>query len=243
MKTVTIIGASHGVGAAMTAVFRAADTQVTAVARNPEGLRDLAVRYPGITTLARDATDPMTATEVLRSQPDVVILAAGTMTPNAAFQELDWARFSQNWTGDLQMTFHLLKAALIQPMKPGAVIIVVTSGAGLTGSPISGGYAGAKRMQMFLAGYAQKEAERAGHDLRVFGLMPKTIMTETAFGRAATDAYLARLGIDEAAFFSGQERRQTPEDVAQAALALATHTASHDGVNYVVGAGGLTPLS
>ena len=242
MKTVTIIGASHGVGAAMAAAFHAQDDKVTAVARDAGALRELAGRLPGITTLARDARDAGTATELLHAQPDVVILAAGTATPNTPFHELDWDRFSQNWNGDMQMTFHLLKAALIQPTKPGAVVIVVTSGAGLAGSPISGGYAGAKRMQMFLAGYAQKEAQRAGRDTRFFGLMPKTIMTQTAFGRAAVDAYLARLGINEATFFSGPDARQTPEQVAEAALALVTNPASYEGVNYIAGATGITPL-
>ncbi len=242
MKNVTIIGASHGVGAAMTAAFHARGDRITAVARHADALNELAAHHPGITILARDAGDPTTAQELLRHQPDIVVLAAGTATPNMPFQDLDWDRFSQNWTGDLQMTFHLLKAALILPMKPGAVVIVVTSGAGLAGSPVSGGYAGAKRMQMFLSGYAQKEAQRLGRDTRFFGLMPKSIMTETRFGRAAVDAYLARLGIDEAAFFSGQEARQTPDQVAQAALALTGDPASYDGVNYIAGASGITLL-
>jgi hypothetical protein len=41
-------------------------------------------------------------------------------------------------------------------------VVLVNSGAALAGSPLSGGYAGAKATQRFLTAYAQQEATRAG---------------------------------------------------------------------------------
>lgn len=39
---------------------------------------------------------------------------------------------------------------------------MISSGAALAGSPLSGGYAGAKATQRFITAYAQGEANRAG---------------------------------------------------------------------------------
>jgi hypothetical protein len=44
-----------------------------------------------------------------------------------------------------------LQAALNQPLKPGSRVLVVSSGAAENGSPMSGGYGGAKRMLWFMA--------------------------------------------------------------------------------------------
>jgi enoyl-[acyl-carrier-protein] reductase (NADH) len=44
-------------------------------------------------------------------------------------------------------------------------VVVVSSGAAVNGSPASGGYAGTKATQRFIAGYAQDESRRAGLDI------------------------------------------------------------------------------
>jgi NAD(P)-dependent dehydrogenase (short-subunit alcohol dehydrogenase family) len=70
--------------------------------------------------------------------------------------EFDWASFSEAWNVDVKASFLLIKEALTLPLSPGSSVVVVSSGAAMDGSPLSGGYAGAKRMQWFLADYAQK---------------------------------------------------------------------------------------
>src|SRR5262249_54484291 len=72
-----------------------------------------------------------------------------------------------------------------RPLPRGTMIISISSGAAIGGSPISGGYAGAKRMQMFLANYAQKESDRLGLDLRFLAVTPMRPMVDTEGGRAA----------------------------------------------------------
>jgi NAD(P)-dependent dehydrogenase (short-subunit alcohol dehydrogenase family) len=53
---------------------------------------------------------------------------------------------------DVQHAFHWTREALLRPLEPGSTVIAVSSGAALRGSPISGGYAGAKAAIRFLTG-------------------------------------------------------------------------------------------
>ena len=119
-----------------------------------------------------------------------------------------------------QNAFHFCAQALRAPLTPGSVTILITSGAALEGWPISGGYAGAKRMQMFLAGYAQKESDLLGLGIRFVSLAPLRIMPETALGRAAVEGYARRLGILSSGFVAGTTDRQNPGDVADAVMTL-----------------------
>ena len=72
------------------------------------------------------------------------------------------------------------------------------SGAAINGSPASGGYAGSKATQRFLAGYAQEESRAAGLDLTVTAVLP----TMTPFGEVGrrVRAYAARGGQTEEAY-------------------------------------------
>jgi NAD(P)-dependent dehydrogenase (short-subunit alcohol dehydrogenase family) len=58
-------------------------------------------------------------------------------------QHQTWEAFSVNWHGDVRIAFHWLREALLKPLRPGTRVIVISSGAALQGSPLSGGYAGA----------------------------------------------------------------------------------------------------
>ena len=52
------------------------------------------------------------------------------------------------------------------PLAPGARVLVGSSGAALQGSPLSGGYAGARRMLWLMARYANGVAEQKGLGIR-----------------------------------------------------------------------------
>jgi len=99
---------------------------------------------------AADAPDRVFAVQA----PRILILCGGAMPPCRPFPEVDWEEFSGNWNNDVRMSFHFLQAALKRPLPPGATVVTITSGAVRQGSPISGGYAGAKQMQIFMTGYA-----------------------------------------------------------------------------------------
>jgi hypothetical protein len=72
--------------------------------------------------------------------------------------------------------------------------VIVSSGAGLHGSALSGGYAGAKRMQMFLAGYLQRAADARKLGIRFVALAPRQLLAGTAIGEAAAAAYGVQIG-------------------------------------------------
>src|SRR2546427_10718081 len=78
-----------------------------------------------------------------------------------------WETFSVNGQTDVKIAFTWLREALLKPLPPGSRVVVVSSGAAINGSPASGGYAGSKATQRFIAGYAQDESRRAGLDITV----------------------------------------------------------------------------
>ncbi len=96
----------------------------------------------GAEPVVADITDDDAAGRMLREvEPDLVVLCAGASPPLGALHEQTWDSFSQNWQVDAKSTFLWLRHALRLPMKPGSHVIVISSGAALRGSPVSGGYA------------------------------------------------------------------------------------------------------
>jgi NAD(P)-dependent dehydrogenase (short-subunit alcohol dehydrogenase family) len=101
-------------------------------------------------------------------------------------------------------------------MPPGSRVVVISSGAALQGSPLSGGYAGAKATQRFLTAYAQDESRRAGLGITFTSVLPRlTPLTE--LGRPAVRAYAARNGQSEQEYLESFGEPLTPE-IAGAAL-------------------------
>ncbi len=241
-KKIAVIGASRGVGRVIAGRALNAGAEVLAVARSQEGLAELQASLPGIDVFALDATSEDAPDRLFGFMtPDVVVLSLGAIPPTQAVQNLSWQDFSVNWNTDVKASFLFCKAALQGSLPPGARIILISSGAAIGGSPISGGYAGAKRMQLFLAGYCQREADRLGLDLVFYGLAPARIMPETALGAAAVEGYARYLGMNAADFVQGITDRQSPEDVADAVVALAAG-ARHTASAFVVNAHGLAEV-
>jgi hypothetical protein len=58
--------------------------------------------------------------------------------------QLSWADFTAPWETDVKAGLYWLQAALNLPLEPGSRVLVVSSGAAVGGSPMSGGYGGAK---------------------------------------------------------------------------------------------------
>ena len=127
-----------------------------------------------------------------------------------SLQHQTWETFSANWHTDVKIAFTWLREALLQPLPPGSRVIVVSSGAAINGSPASGGYAGAKATQRFIAGYAQDESRRSGLDITVTAVMPR--MTPFGdVGRRGIRAYAARSGQSEQDYLEKLGRVVTPE--------------------------------
>jgi NAD(P)-dependent dehydrogenase (short-subunit alcohol dehydrogenase family) len=239
-KNVVVIGGSRGLGRAIVAATHAEEARVLAVARREQPLRQLAADFPGVRVLALDATDEGAPTRIFETLlPDILIVCAGAIPHMAPLAEQNWEQFSRNWNSDVKMSLLFSQAALTTSLPVGTIVMLISSGAIIGGSPLSGGYAGAKRMQMFLADYAQKESARLQRNLQFLALVPGRIMPETELGETAVEAYAASLGISPAAFIKNIGTKPTTEDVASAVVELASDQRERAGKTFVVSASGI----
>jgi NAD(P)-dependent dehydrogenase (short-subunit alcohol dehydrogenase family) len=218
-KIAVVIGASSGVGEAVARSLVAAGVHVTAVARRAEGLTALRSELgPRLETSLADATHPSTARKLLGElRPDFVVLTAGVRPQMGAVDELDWETFAEAWNSDTRAAFHLVQAALRVPLRPGSVVAIVSSGAAINGSYLSGGYAGAKRMQWLLANYAQKIADAKKLGIRFLAVLPKQLIEGTAIAALASEGYGKVLAIPPGDYM---KRFDVPLDCDKVAVAI-----------------------
>ena len=201
-----VIGAGSGVGQATAQALAAAGAHVVASGRD------------------RDATDPEQVAALLaEADPDLIVVAAGTRPRMTAIDEQTWESFSAPWNVDVKIAFEVGRAALARPLRPGSTVVIVSSGAGLHGSPLSGGYAGAKRTQMFVAQYLQRTGDARELGIRFVALAPEQLLAGTRIGEAAAAAYGGENRESAEAYMS--RRFSVPLDataVARAILAIAS---------------------
>jgi hypothetical protein len=192
-----------------------------------------------------DAGEATAASSLLdRYEPDAVVLVAGASPRMRPLQEQTWETFSANWQTDVRITFHWLREALLRPLSPGSRVVVFSSGAALNanGSPLSGGYAGAKVTQRLITLYAQDEAKRAGLDLTFTTVLPQ-FAPETGVGRPAVEAYAARAAQPVEEFLAGQPfRLLTPEIAGASVVELIEADAADVAPAYVLNGAGLQEL-
>jgi NAD(P)-dependent dehydrogenase (short-subunit alcohol dehydrogenase family) len=142
-----VVGASRGLGQTIATALDDEGVEVLAVARGRAGLDALARHRAGIKPLSLDAADehaPHQAFEVMR--PDILVFCGGATPPIRPIHEQTWEEFSRNWDQDVRASFNFCGAVLQAPLAPGSLVVLISSGAALSGSPLSGGYAAAKRM-------------------------------------------------------------------------------------------------
>ena len=241
-RTTIVVGASRGLGRGIATAFAEAGAPVIAVARtaapsaHPAG-------GGGIQHEVANAADPRVAASLLdRHEPEAVILVAGATPLMRPLQHQTWEAFSVNWHTDVRIAFHWLREALLKPLRPGSRVIVISSGAALQGSPISGGYAGAKATQRFITAYAQEEANRAGLDITFTAVLPR-ITPLTDLGRPAVAAYAARSGQTEQEYLRQFGEPLTPEVAGAALVELIQADAVRVAPAYLLTGAGLQKLS
>jgi NAD(P)-dependent dehydrogenase (short-subunit alcohol dehydrogenase family) len=243
-KRVVVLGASRGVGREIVQRASAEGARVLAVARQGRGLAELVKCMRGVETLALDAATEAAPRKVFRkTRPDLLVVCGGATPPVRPIPELNWAEFGVNWEVDTKMAFLFCREALQAPLAPGSVVIIISSGAGLGGSPISGGYAGAKRMQMFIAKYCQAESDRLELGIRFVALVPSRVMPETDLGQAAVNGYAQYLGVTAEKFLENMGPRQSPTSVAEAVLDIAKKPPAEPGSIFTISANGMAAAS
>jgi NAD(P)-dependent dehydrogenase (short-subunit alcohol dehydrogenase family) len=210
-KTALVVGASRGLGRGIALALHKAGAPVVAVARDPAALAELAVAGAGIRVEAADAAGEEAASELIgRHHPEILVLVAGAVPVGLPLHEQTWETFSVHWHADVKIAFGWLKAALLAPLRPGSRVVVISSGAAVFGSPASGGYAGAKATQRFIAAYAAEESRRAALGITVTTVLPA--MTPFGdVGKAGIRAYTARTGKTEEQYLADMGEPLTPE--------------------------------
>jgi NAD(P)-dependent dehydrogenase (short-subunit alcohol dehydrogenase family) len=194
-QTAVVVGASRGLGRGIAEAFGTAGARVVAVAPSSADLDELALKHPGFAVQPGDATGATLAGKILgRWRPDVLALVAGASPLLRPVHQHSWESFSLNWQVDVRLTFRWLREAMLLPLRPGSVVLAMSSAAAIHGSPLSGAYAGAKATIRFMAAYADDEARRAGLGIRVISVLP-ALTPATELGHATVAAYAARQGV------------------------------------------------
>lgn len=248
--TAVVTGASRGFGRSIAIALSQAGAQVVGVARDRARLEELREQLGGgFTPVAADATDPVTAGQLLNEfRPRTLVLNAGAAPHTRPLHQQTWETFSRNWEVDVRQVFGWVREALLLPLEPGSVVIAMSSGAALQGSPLSGGYAGAKATIRFIAAYAAAESERGKLGIRFASVLPQ-LTPATDLGAPAVAAYAARQGVDVATFLAERGPALTPDQAGEAILALAVGQGGGQGRDgdrdtdaYLLTAAGLSPL-
>jgi 3-oxoacyl-[acyl-carrier protein] reductase len=243
-KTTIVVGASRGLGRGIATAFAEAGAPVIAVSRTAAAFPEPANAARTIQPEVADAGDPTVAATLLdRHEPEAVILVAGASPHMRPLQHQTWETFSVNWQTDVRIAFHWLREALLKPLRPGSRVVVFSSGAALNpnGSPLSGGYAGAKATQRLITGYAQDEAKRAGLDITFTAVMPY-FAPMTGVGRPAVAAYAARAGQPVEEYLQQQGSLVTPEIAGTALVELVRADAATVAPGYRLSGAGLQRL-
>ncbi len=240
--TAVVTGASRGFGRGIAIALAQAGTNVVGVARDRTRLEELRTQLGGgFTPVVADAADPVIAGQLLDEyRPRTLVLNAGATPLPRPLHQHTWQTFSRNWEVDVQHVFGWTREALLRPLEPGSVVIALSSGAALRGSPLSGGYSGAKAAIRFIAAYAADESRRAALGIRFVSVLPQ-LTPATGLGAAGVAAYAARQGIDVTTFLEGLGQALTPEQAGQAVIDLAAGS-GHDHDSYLLTAAGLTPV-
>ncbi|ORA14697.1 SDR family NAD(P)-dependent oxidoreductase [Mycobacterium asiaticum] len=244
--TAIVTGASRGFGRAIAKQLVAAGAHVVGIARNRAHLElvreELGDRFE---VLAADAADPAVAGRLVAEyRPRTIVLAAGLAPRMAALADQTWDTFTENWNVDVSQAFHWVQCALRLPLAPGSSVIAISSGAAVNGSPLSGGYAGAKATVRFISSYAAQESARAGLGIDFVSLLPR-LTPATDLGAKAVAAYAERQGVDIDAYLESFGPILTPEQVGRSVRDLlgkgAGKAADNDGA-YLLTAAGIAPL-
>jgi NAD(P)-dependent dehydrogenase (short-subunit alcohol dehydrogenase family) len=238
--TALVTGASRGFGRGIATSLSQAGALVVGVARDKDQLSELRAELGGsFTGVTADAAAPETAGQLIDAyRPAILVLNAGAAPLPRPVHEHTWETFSRNWDVDVQHAFRWVRAALLRPLAPGSRVVTVSSGAALRGSPLSGGYAGAKAAIRFLTAYAAEESRRAGLGITFRCVLPQ-LTPATALGSAAVAAYAARAGMAVGDYLSAAGPALTTGQVGAAVTSLVSEP-GYDKDAYLLTAAGLT---
>jgi NAD(P)-dependent dehydrogenase (short-subunit alcohol dehydrogenase family) len=242
-KSVVVTGGSRGLGLGVVEALVALGARVTVVARGAEDLSSVRSSL-GVHTASADVTDQAAAQRILgQVSPDVLILNAGLPPPMARFDQVTWSDFTATWEHDVKAGLYWLQAALNLPLRPSSRVLVVSSGAAVVGSPMSGGYGGAKRMLWLMATYANGVAQQKSLDIQFQIIVPRQMVLGTGTGDAGASAYARAHGITPQEFVVRFGTRMSPRDFGDKVAAVLSDAQLAHGIAFgLSGDSGITVL-
>jgi 3-oxoacyl-[acyl-carrier protein] reductase len=242
-KTVIVTGASRGIGRGIAQRFGRAGINVLVVSRNQEDAGNVATEIgPNAAGFAADVSKPedcaaMAEAAISRFGGIDILCANAGIFPGAKLSEMTPAEFDHTINANLRSTFLSVSAVLPAMTKAGAGRIILTSSitGPITGYPGWAHYGASKAGQL---GFMRSAAiELAPRKITVNAVLPGNILTEGLLGNGPD--YIAAM---EASV--PLKRLGTPEDIANAALFLASEEAAYiTGQTITVDGGQILPES
>jgi NAD(P)-dependent dehydrogenase (short-subunit alcohol dehydrogenase family) len=242
-KKVVVTGGSRGLGLGLVEAFVEHGAKVTVVARDADALASVRTRL-GVTTISADVTDEAAAHRILSEvQPDILVLNAGAKPRMGRLDQLSWEDFSATWETDVKAGLYWLQAALKTPLQPGSRVLVGSSGAAQNGSPLSGGYAGAKRMLWIMAKYANGVSAQNKLGIRFQAIVPQQMIGDTGVGDTGAKAYARAMGIGRDEFLARFGAPMPPRDFGEKVVSVLEDPKYAEGVVFgLKGDTGITML-
>jgi NAD(P)-dependent dehydrogenase (short-subunit alcohol dehydrogenase family) len=240
-KSVVVTGGSRGLGFGVVEALVDRGARVTVVARDRAALAKVEQRL-GVAVMVADVTDEAAAKRTIAEiRPEILVLNAGATPHMGRLDQLTWNEFATNWETDVKASFFWLQAALNLPLSPGSRVLAVSSGAAELGSPLSGGYAGAKRTVWFMTEYADRVAKQKKLGVRFQVVVPRQIIGGTGVGDAGASAYAGAAGLDRETFLGGFGAPMPPRRFGDHVVSLLTDERYADGAAFGLnGSAGIT---
>jgi NAD(P)-dependent dehydrogenase (short-subunit alcohol dehydrogenase family) len=224
-KRVLVTGGSRGLGLGIVEALVKRGAHVTVIARDAERLAQVE-RNLGIAVIPGHITDQTLAARTLRAvNPDIVVLNAGAVPKIAPLHEHTWESFTEVWESDVKAAFFWIQEAIRLPLARNTRVLLGGSGAGVSGSPLSGGYAGAKRMLWFMANYANGVSAELDLGIQFQVLIPRQMIGDTDFGRAVAGEYARRKGVTVEKFLANFGKPMPPSQYGEHVVTVLTDPA------------------